>query len=79
MSKVNAFKKLIKEAVREVLKEEGVLTENRTSTQPFNPSRYINEAPIQLYRHDEPQSTGDPLQDLLRQTQRESTDLSNFA
>lgn len=62
MSKLNAFKKLIKEAIREVLTEEGILNENRTNnikTTPYNQGKMIVE------------STGNPLMDLINETRND--------
>lgn len=80
--KIEAFKKLIKESIREVLKEEGLLVENNShfTTQKLDPKKYIMTE--QIYtgspnKNNFP-STGDPLQDLLRQTMMESNDLSNY-
>lgn len=73
------FKRLIKESVREVLREEGLLNENKFSN--ANPTKF---AMLEQFKttpyHVGPKitSTGDPLQDLLRQTAMESNDLSNF-
>lgn len=78
--KLEAFKKLIKESVREVLKEEGLLNEIKKTQ--IDPSKYmvVEQFKTTPY-HTGPQvvSTGDPLQDLLKQTMMESNDLSNFA
>lgn len=76
--KLESFKKIIKESVREVLKEEGFLKNNY---QPTDSSRHIMMEQFKSTPyHIGPQitSTGDPLQDLLRQTAIESNDLSNF-
>lgn len=85
--KVDVFKKLIKESVREVLKEEGIigsnLNENKLhfTTQKIDPSRYImvDDFKSTPY-HNGPQmtSTGDPLKDIMKQTMFNSDDLSNF-
>jgi hypothetical protein len=82
--KIEAFKKLIKESVREVLKEEGLLNENKSKSEfsKINPSKYmmVEEFKTTPYNKGfQPTSTGNPLQDLLKQTAIESNDLSNFA
>jgi len=80
--KVEAFKKLIKESIREVLKEEGLLTENKLhfTSQQLDPKKYIMTE--QIYTgspiNNNYPSTGNPLQDLLKQTMMESNDLSNY-
>jgi quinol monooxygenase YgiN len=77
--KIEAFKKLIKESVREVLKEEGILKEN--NFQKIDPSKYmvVEQFKTTPYHNSfQPTSTGDPLQDLLKQTMMESNDLSNY-
>ena len=77
--KIEAFKKLIKESVREVLKEEGILKEN--NFQKIDPSKYMVVEQFKRTPYDnnfQPISTGDPLQDLLKQTMMESNDLSNY-
>lgn len=81
--KVEAFKKLIKESVREVLIEEGILNENRINQnfQNLNPSKYIMNEQFTTTPYNkgvQVTSTGDPLKDLMRQTMMNADDLSNF-
>lgn len=78
MSKVDQFKKLIKEAVREVLKEEGLLFEkvnNETKSILEQNNRFHNikedyytGTPKNNLKY---QSSGDPLIDLLNETRNE--------
>lgn len=85
--KIEAFKKLIKESIREVLKEEGILNSNLNenkmhfTTQRVDPSKYISQNPFpSTPYHTGPQitSTGDPLKDIMMQTMMSADDLSNF-
>jgi len=85
--KIEAFKKLIKESIREVLKEEGILNSNLNenklpfTTQRVDPSKYITPPQFQTSPyHTGPQITsiGDPLKDIMMQTMMSADDLSNF-
>ena len=65
--KADAFKKLIKEAVREVLREELAGTANEAPVKPkAQATKYQAYAPI---THKPARSTGDPIMDLLQETQ----------
>jgi hypothetical protein len=75
--KLEAFKKIIKDSLREVLKEEGLLNENKINSPKSIMTEQIKTTPY--HTNLQITSTGDPLQDLLKQTAMESHDLSNFA
>ena len=66
--KLEAFKKLIKESVKEALREEGILIENKiNNSQKIDPSKYIM---MEQFQPNSTQSTGDPIKDIMMQTQR---------
>lgn len=80
--KVEELKKIMKECLREVLKEEGITSNNSFNKMPnpinnFNPNNYIKEgyskAPTPI------KSTGNVFHDLMRETMENSNDLSNYA
>ena len=79
--KLEAVKKLIKESVKKLLFLYVIIKimikiENKiNNSQKIDPSKYIM---MEQFQPNSTQSTGDPIKDIMMQTQREANDLTNF-